>query len=177
MNEEEKLIKEQFDKLPSNLQQAISALPWKALVEEIGKSNALDPEQIVSLEQETMFVLYAFENPDDFVQNIIRAVSVSQETANKIGDSVAEKILGPIVEKSIGEKKVSGDNLPMVEEGEVAHSVPHVEPARTTEVVPRQNDFVGLESGGEPPKPKETKTSLPDYRYGEGKDPYREPLV
>ena len=156
MNEQEKLIEEQLKTLPASLQQAINTVPWKTLVQEIGKENTLDSEQTVSLEQETMFVLYAFENPNDFVQNIVKGVGVSQETAVKIANSVADKILGPILDKSTEQEKTISNNLPMVEEGEVAHSVPHVEESKPIEP---------------------TKASLPDYRYSEGKDPYREPLV
>ena len=157
MNEQDKLMEEQLKTLPLNLQQAINATPWKALIQEIGKTNTLDTEQIISLEQETMFVLYAFENPNDYASNIAREVGVSEEVAYTIAESVADKIFDLILEKSEGQETAPTGNLPMIEPGEVAHSVPHVE---------------------EPPKPKEdAKPSLPDYRYAEGKDPYREPLV
>lgn len=171
MNETDKLIEEQLKTLPPNLQQAIGAVPWKALVQEIGKANALDTEQIVSLEQETMLVVYGFENPDDYVLNIVREVGVSEEVAYTITGSVADKIFESILKKSEeSEKPVTPvaapvsipttppANLPMVEKGEVAHDVPHVEQPKP-EV-----------------KPEQPKVSLPDYRYEGGQDPYREPL-
>ena len=172
MNEQEKLIEEQLKTLPPNLQQAINAVPWKTLVQEIGKAKTLDAEQIVALEQETMFIIHAFENPNDYVSNIVREVGVSEEVAYTIAESVANKIFDPILEKSEEHEnaKESHANLPMIEEGEVAHDVAHVEPT----IQPARQDLTGSES----PKPKEeTKPSLPDYRYEGGKDPYREPLV
>ncbi|OHA89603.1 MAG: hypothetical protein A3C70_02505 [Candidatus Zambryskibacteria bacterium RIFCSPHIGHO2_02_FULL_43_14] len=174
MNETDKLIAEQLKTLPPSLQQAISAVPWKALVQEIGKANTLDTEQIVSLEQETMLVVYGLENPNDYVSNIIKEVGVSEEVAYTIAGSVVDKIFEPILRKSEEfEKSVTPAitpvsapatppaNLPMVEAGEVAHEVPHIE---QTTPIPA------------PQKP-EPKASLPDYRYEQGKDPYREPLA
>lgn len=163
MNETNKLIEEQFKRLPSNLQQAVNTVPWKALVQEIGKANVLDAEQIASLEQETMFIIYGFENPKDYISNITKNIGISEDAAYTIAESVADKIFNPILQKSEelekpNEKKfepvtstfvpeIPPVNLPMVEKGEVAHDI------------------------------KPQKVSLPDYRYEEGKDPYREPLA
>src|SRR3989344_4099335 len=105
MNETDKLIEEQLKKLPPNLQRAINAVPWKALVQEIGKTNVLDVEQIVSLEQETMFIIYAFESPKDYLANIMREVRISEDTALNIAESVADKIFNPILQKSEGSEK------------------------------------------------------------------------
>lgn len=170
MNETDKLIEEQRKTLPPNLQQAINAVPWKALVQEIGKENALDAEQIASLEQETMFIIYGFENPNDYVSNITKNIGVSEEIAYTIAESIVDKIFGPISEQSEGYEntvasasvpEIPPTNLPMVEAGEVAHEVPHVQPAR--------QDLAGSTSN-------QPNVSIPDYRYEGGKDPYREPL-
>ncbi|MGB3922002.1 MAG: hypothetical protein WBL19_01805 [Minisyncoccia bacterium] len=162
MTEEEKLIKEQWDKLPPALQRAIESLPWKSLVKEVGQANALDNEQLVSLEREAMFILYGFENPADFVSNITREVGVSEEKALAVAAAIAEKIFEPISTK-IAAGSGSNAALPMVEEGEKVHDAPHVE-AAPTQPAPQAR-----------PEPK-IKTPLPDYRYPDGTDPYREPL-
>lgn len=174
MNETENLIKEQFNSLPSNLQRAINAVPWKKIIQEIGKTNLLDAEQTASLEQETMFIIYAFENPKDYIPNIIKGIGVTEDIATKIADAVGEQILTPILKESDNEQnnpeqqfksdnlpEIALDNLPMVEEGEVAHEVPHIEsPMNNTEEAEI--------------KTEEKKPDLPDYRYPDGKDPYRE---
>ena len=49
MNEQDKLIEEQLKILPQNLQQAISSVPWKSSLQEIGKQNNLNTEQIDAL--------------------------------------------------------------------------------------------------------------------------------
>lgn len=153
MNETDKLIAEQLKTLPPNLRQAIDAVPWKALVQEIGKTNSFNAEQIASLEQETMFVTYGFENPNDYPSNMVREVGISEDIAYTIAESVTNKIFEPILKKSEELEKASmpkatPDIHPMVEPGETVHSVPHVEPP---------------------------KAPLPDYRYEGSKDPYREP--
>src|SRR3989344_7016317 len=99
MNEQDKLIEEQLKTLPPNLQQAINAVPWKSLVQEIGKQNNFSDEQIASLEQETMFVIYEFENPVDYPTNIIRELNISEKMAYAIVESVTNKIFDPILKK------------------------------------------------------------------------------
>ena len=166
MNETEKLIAEQMKTLPQNLVQAINAVPWKTLVQEIGRTNTLDAEQIASLEQETMFIIYAFEPSEDYIANIMREVRISEDVAYTIAESVADKIFDPISEKSeeyenaptsAGVPEIPPTNLPMIEPGEVAHEVPQIEPKTLS---------------GKP-----MGVPLPDYRYEGGKDPYREPLM
>jgi len=186
MNETEKLIEEQFKTLPPNLQQAINTAPWKTLVQKIGKANNLNPEQIASFEQETMFIIYGFENHNDYISNIIKNVGIPEDVTYVIAESVADQIFDPILKKSEGSEKPVGtksesttsasvpgippDNLPVVEppfaqatvatqKGEVAHTVDSKQ-----ETVDREKQI-----------PSQTKAPLPDYRYPEGNDPYREP--
>ena len=182
MNETDKLVEEQFEKLPLNLQQAIKAVPWKSLVEEIGRANALNAEQIALLEQETMFIIYAFENPDDYVSNIARALNTSEEIAYNIAESIGNKIFVPISEKSEQQNittpinntlEIPPNNLPMVEAGPAfaqgfgeAKKVAHDVAPATSEVGSREYEV----------RKEEPKAPLPDYRYEGGKDPYREPL-
>lgn len=167
MNEEEKLIKEQWDKLSPELQKAIESIPWRNLIKEISQTNTLDAEQVAVLERETMFILYGLENPNDFIANITREVGISEEQALKIAEVVVEKIFEPILAKVEGAASKVTTALPMVEEGERAHDVPHVETAARPEAPPPATPVR--------PEPK-VQTPLPDYRYPEGSDPYREPL-
>ncbi len=170
MNEIDKLVEEQLKTLPPNLRQAIGVVPWKALVQDIGKANALDVEQIASLEQETMFIIYGFENPNDYVSNVTKNIGISEDIAYAIAESIVNKIFDPILKKSEEYAKATTPtsvpeippaNLPMVEEGEVAHDAPQIEPKALSQET----------------KPElKVNASLPDYRYESGKDPYREPL-
>jgi len=183
MNETDKLIDEQFKTLPASLRQAINIVPWKAFVQEIGRANTLDTEQVAALEQETLFILYGFENPNDYIASISREMNLSEENALTIAESVADKIFTPISEKSeaylnsatpTSTPEIPSSNLPMVEpasaqgsgearKGEVAHTV--------------DSKQYTVDSKPESIKPEETKVSIPDYRYEANKDPYREPLA
>jgi hypothetical protein len=175
MNETEKIIKEQLNKLPANLRKAILTVPWEISVEKIGKANNLDEKQITSLERETLFVLCGFEQPEDYIENIMREVGIPEEMTYKIAETVNEKVFGPITDNSREADTISSMILeigpeihPMIEKGEVAHEVPHaelVQPARQ-----------GLAGSGLAGSPGPKNVSLPDYRYPGGKDPYREPL-
>jgi len=159
----DKLIRDQLKTLPQNLQRAIAAVPWKTLVGQIGKENGLGTEQIESLERETMFIIYAFEPAEDYIANIVREINISEETADAIAQSVAEKILDYISKQAdefgnevIKEETpaIAADIHPMIEPGEVVHDA---EPKTQKEAE-------------KPP------VSVPDYRYPKGKDPYREPI-
>ncbi len=60
-------------------------------------------------------------------------------------------------------------NLPMIEEGEVAHDAPPVEAQAST-----PSPSVSINEV-KPEKPK-VEVSTPNYTYQKGQDPYREPL-
>ncbi len=196
MNEIDNLIEEQSRTLPPNLQKAIETVPWKTLIHEIGKESLLRDEKIVSLEQETMLVIYRFENPRNYVSNLVKELGVDLSKAETLADLVGEKILSVIESAASGSKNLDNEviqqsfaptsvpeiaptNLPVVEpafaqgsvevkKGEVVHDVPH------EEMVAQPNKEYGIKNNEEK---KEAKVALPDYRYEGGKDPYREPLV
>ena len=191
MNEEDKLIQEQLQKLPPELQKAIELVPWKSSVKEIAISNDLSFEQVEIVERETMFIIYGFENPADYVENIMREVGIDEETATRIAEAVDEKILKLINQKTEGVSEtpqaaptpteVAPPNLPVLEpdfaqsnvvvkEGEKAHDVPAM---KEEEKAPEPTLL-----NPEPEQPIKPRVSLsvPDYRYPSGKDPYREPI-
>ncbi len=177
MNEEDKLIEEQFNKLPEELRLAINAVPWKSSVKEIALANNLESEQIDTLERETMLIIYGFDDPNNYIGNITQEVQIEEEVATAIAEAISEKILNAIAQKveEIEKEKpveiiapvpeIAPNNLPMIEKEETVHDVPHVEieSKPLPEPVPET-------------KPEKAPAPPPDYRYTEGKDPYREPL-
>ena len=257
MNENDKLIAEQLKTLPPNLQQAINTVEWKMLVKEIAEANGLNAEQSASLEQETMFIIYAFESPEDYIQNIVREIGIPEDLADTIAESVAEKIFGPIQknsEKAPQSERIIAINAAMAPGGGGAAMVSEdikslsekeleminpaflVEPSFVTQLQQTQLDAVAksdvftlsqksnLKTATKQPLttafsketlvaptsvpstpaqssgmameiapeihpvvegkmlvanviPKVPEAQIPDYRYPEGKDPYREPLV
>lgn len=93
MDDEKKIIEEQLQKLPPELRKAIESTPWKSSIKEIAISNNLSFEQVELAERETMFIIYGFENPVDYIDNLVREVGISEEVATNIAIAVDEKIL------------------------------------------------------------------------------------
>ena len=170
----DKLIGDQLKKLPEALQQAIQIVPWKSAVKEIALLNKLDLAQIVAVERETMFVVYGFEDEKNYLANIMREANLDEALATTITTDLNEKVFKVIINRADEVKpatekttvrvpEIPPTNLPMVEEWEVAHDVA---PA-TSEVGSKVQEV----------RKEESKAPLPDYRYPDGKDPYREPLM
>ncbi|MDO8565062.1 MAG: hypothetical protein Q7R67_00315 [bacterium] len=181
MNETDKLITDQFDRLPKPLQQAINTVPWKSSVNEISLLKTLPLEQIATVERETMFIIYGFENPDDYIANIMREAQIDEATATAIAEEVNEKVLNVIALKAEEFEKqgpttvtasvpeISPHNLPMVEPGGTVHDVPHTEPTTN-------DQRLTTESQKQSWVRKPWNASVPTYKYPGGKDPYHEPL-
>jgi hypothetical protein len=183
MSDAIKTLELYFKELPDNFQKAITNSSWETSIKKIGNDNNLNPEKNEALEIETRLVLYGIEETEDYVSNIIQEMSLNEPMAIKIADAVSKNIFQPIMQKArdienstkIGtnesEKKAIipetvSSGLPMIEEGEVAHDVPHVEPATDTISISLQ------EIKPEKPEP----APAPKYNYPGGADPYREPL-
>ena len=187
MNETDKLIENQLKRLPENLQKAINAVPWKVSINGIALLNNLKVEQVEIIERETMFIIYGFENPEDYIVNMVREAQIDESIATKIAETANERIFKVISQKIDALEKqqpsvsvtstpeIHPENLPMVEKGEVVHEVPHVEHSAVPPTTPPVST---IPTTPPPPKAKpEPQAPLPDYRYPGGKDPYREPLV
>ena len=165
--ETENSIKEIADRLPVEMVTAINDTPWVEKIKQIAKDNNLDKEKENSFAIETTLLVFGAVSPINYPDNLAENVGLDDDAVIKIAKEVDEKILAPIIqilkEKGFAPETVPS-NLPMIEEGEVAHDVAHVEPT----IQPARQDLAGSEK---------EKVNLPDYRYEVGKDPYREPLV
>lgn len=220
MNEDNKIIDDQFKNLPPVLQRVINSIPWNSTVKEIASLNKLSNEQVPLIERETMFVLYGFVSHDDFTRNLIQEAGLDIILAEKIANEVNEKIFSEIakkIEENQPEPKIetkeealerlkatrmekggklnpsfpktnSSSNLPMIEEGEVVHAVPHIEEVKAESAAPVAPTIIPqpLKASEIPPmvpaptlQPQASEVSQPTSKphYELGKDPYREPLV
>lgn len=183
--ENQQLIDEQFSKLPQGLQEAIRATAWQKTLEEIAQKNKLSKDESEQLETETMLVLYGFENIVKFPDNIAQELNLHAIQAIALAEAINEEIFKPIESRAISERKVNDltpeiapQNLPMIEEGEVAHEVPHVEaPAPVAAQAPTTPTPAVPTPAAKPETPAKVQVATPDFRYPTGKDPYREPLA
>ena len=89
-------IKEELAKLPQENQNAINALDWVKITEEIGKKNLLTESEINDLQVETLLIMVDLEDPKAYANNIENNIDTSKEEAEKIAGEVTEKIFIPI---------------------------------------------------------------------------------
>ena len=205
MNEEDRLIQDQFNKLPPKLQQAIEAVSWKSSLKEISLLHQLSPEQAENFERETMFILYRFDDPKSYIDNLKRETKLDEEIIENMAGEVAEKILKPIGEmvnlskenpiiitketkgealKELEVRRINAENVSSTPNA-IHNNLPIVEEGE------KVHDAPSINSGQVPPlKVEEVKPSpqvkapepgfsapVPKYGYPEGIDPYREPLA
>ena len=153
--QEENVIKAQIELAPKEIKDLLKKAEWVTVVEKVVEDKNLLNNQKEILENELLFVILGLEPKDDLIDNIKINVGLTENVAVEIVRELQEKILKNISHLLPNEAETESPALPMVEKGEVAHVVPHVE--------------VKLEK----PKPI---ASIPDYRYPSGNDPYRESL-
>lgn len=107
MNDTKEILKNQFKKLPKDIQDAILAVDLGSKMQVITKKNNLHIDQAEILENETVFVLLGLEHPSDLVANIAKHVDVSEEKAEAITEDLNRDIFLKIREslKKIFEEK------------------------------------------------------------------------
>lgn len=203
MNEQDKLIEEQLNKMPRELSEAIRSTSWQEVVRNVSKEFGLSEEKSVSLKQETAIILYAFDNPANLAKNISNEVGVPKEDAEKIAEALVNKVFLPIQEKADNKTQppqppqvpeIAPEIHPMVEPSfaqgfggarkEEVHTVPPVEqpvpktpfvpsPAPTPSVAPK----APVQEPSQPEiKPHAEATKPLPTHYPQGQDPYREPV-
>lgn len=91
------ILTEQFKKLPSKLQEVILSSEFKDNIRNIGAKYQFNNEQINKLEDETVFILLGFKSINDYVQNIMKEVSITNSRAQSIYREINVIILNPIM--------------------------------------------------------------------------------
>lgn len=156
--EETNILKEQLKRATSEVRSILEEKKWVGVVRQIADKNNIIGEQLNSFENEVLFILLGMELREDFQKNIESNVGIDISQAVEIDKEIYEKLFKEI-EKFLPAEitALETSNLPMVEKGEVVHSVPPVEQPRVEK--------------------SKLSVPVPNYAYEAGKDPYREPLV
>lgn len=140
-------------------------------------------------------MLYGFEDPANYPDNLIHEVKVPEDIALDIAYKVNEKIFSPISNKTDEietndtsakppQSEKPAESLPMIEPGEVVHNVPHVE---SKPLDPQVREITSEQNLAETPPEvklnpkigeaeKKPEAVEPKPAYPGGKDPYREPI-
>ena len=177
-------IQSAYKRLPPEIHDLIMDNETMDLIANALEEAGLNEEQAALADSEILDAMYCLQSLDDAINNIAKLSNKNPNDLSKIRLVIQDNILNKykidikdFIETNktskISTPEIPPANLPMVEEGEVAHEVPHVEstinppPPKATEGQSNQQSTINQE---------QAKVSLPDYRYEGGKDPYREPL-
>ena len=118
MYESKEILKNQFKKLPKDIQDAILAVDLRSKMQFITKKNNLHIDQAETLENEAVFVMLGLEHPGNLVANIAKHVEVSEEKAEVIAEDLNREIFLKVREslKKIFEKR-DAEESSLPEEG------------------------------------------------------------
>jgi len=90
------IIKTQYQKLPPEVQKAITAADLPTKLEQISKKYGLRIDQSGSLQIETTLIMLGLESSDDFVENVSKNLEINRMTAQLITADINSDILGNI---------------------------------------------------------------------------------
>lgn len=104
-------IEEEIAELPKEGREAIGAVPWIKIAEEIGNTHHLTEEEIEDFQLETLLVLIGAVDYQFYAINIENHVGATKEEATNIAKEALEKIFAPIsslleenIKKNLGTK-------------------------------------------------------------------------
>ncbi len=175
------IIRKIYQSLPEVIAQ-VTATPETASINDgIAKTYGLNREQRLEMGDEVTMRLLSITSDRAFATNLETRLKVSSEVAQKIANDVKNQVLSKIPEKALIEQEgvvhnmvkdlsenIAPANLPMVEKGETAHEVPHVEIPNT-----KKQEANNIQTS----KEERVQTTQPaKSAYANGQDPYREPF-
>ena len=106
------IIKEEIEKLPTEVQDAINSLDWIKTTKEIGEKYSFDESKINDFQIQTLLILTGLEESDSYAKNIENEVGINEDKAQEISKEISQKIFVPIVDavaKNIEKKLRSKD--------------------------------------------------------------------
>lgn len=202
----EQIINEQWELLPIDIKAALTNVPWKTRVRDIAKREGLDEAKSLTLETETLLILYGFLPPETFEQNILTQLNIDEEQAERITKLVSNEIVADI-EKQLEmlsalapEQEITQVARAPEKEGSTATSpsssdkqapgLPEIPPQTLPDVVEGQVAHDNMaQATPEAASALSTPKSIAEQKlsqitpapaqnpsYPDGKDPYREPI-
>lgn len=107
-------IEEEIAELPKEGQEAIGAVPWIKIAEEIGTKFNLTEEEIEDFQLETLLMLIGAVDSEFYAINIENQVGTTKDDAIQMAQETLEKIFSPInkiveenIKKNMKNKKPS----------------------------------------------------------------------
>jgi len=99
------IIKEEVEKSPKEVKEAINSLDWPEIAEDIGKNHSLNEGEINNLQVEILLSLVGVTDLMLFATHVENNVGTTKEESAKIMREVVEKIFTPISQKIEGSAK------------------------------------------------------------------------
>lgn len=160
-------IKEEIEKRPKDIQNAINAVNWVGITEEIGNTFVLSESELTSFQVETLLVLVGIQSLDFYPYNIETSVGTSKNQAEEMAREVFEKVFKPItdifqenIKKNLGIKKpkLEQDLNFILSGGDYSAFMdqPHVD----IEAEREQNDKISGYTANTPPKMMDMKNKF-----------------
>ncbi len=200
--------KEAYQKLPEEIQDLIMSNETDELISNYLKQTGLDEDQSNEADSEIMYAMYGLQSLDDALGHITKLSGRSLDDLSNLKAQLQESIFSKYTEVKVAQQPSNTihNDLPVIEEGEKVHTVPHdttldtmptpvkikTNPAQPVPATPVSAPIVAptTPEASLPKAPTNEKTrphsdtpikknelKTPDYRYPGGTDPYREPLA
>ena len=90
------VIEREIVKLPIETQEAINAVDWGNITEQIGKEHLLDEIQLNDFQVQTLLILLGLRDAGFYETYIENEVGTTKAEVEKISEKVFEKIFDPI---------------------------------------------------------------------------------
>ena len=193
------LIQKIHHTLPEELLEALASDATFASIEKVATAHDFSVEQMHRLTSLISYRIMGVVSNTELKGKIQTELEVDINLANIVATELRDEILNKLpkellssqetVTKKIIEETSPGNhsstipeiapqNLPMIEEGEMAHEVPHIEaPTPVAAQAPTTPAPAVPTPVAKPETPTKVQVATPDFRYPTGKDPYREPLA
>jgi hypothetical protein len=192
----DEIIKDHYASLPEPVKKAIGSFDWAREIFDIGRSHSLHVDQIGDLQTEVMLVVLGLATPQDFYNQMVGAIAVPNDIAQKIIEEANEKVFNRIRDFMKNYYDEDGNEKIHASEEKVLKSA-GISLGEEESVEPKSADDIGfaLMPGIEEqktesapvaeapkvsmPKAQVFKTPIPAMAGDKPKnffDPYREPL-
>ncbi len=103
----EEIVKKQWQKMPVEIQNALSVSGWENKIIELGKRHGLRVDQLGMFQQETLLVLLGLVHPDQYIHELQTRLNVVAPKAEALANDADKEIFSGIREKL---KEVYGNN-------------------------------------------------------------------
>lgn len=182
MDENQQILKSQFEKLPKTLRDFVSKGNWSASVLGIAKKINLTQEKYASFENEVLFVLIGLQPKTDFVENIKNELEIDSNMAGWIAEDVEKNIFGKVANEIDEMWQAIEQNGEEDEENVQEETNENLEKDEVGSTVGQSFEDIILNQAKAmmPAVPPENLPTGPEpqhevHDYPTGQDPYREP--